>query len=105
MLQTVLYRGTNARRLLLLSTQGQPLYSCSPPFGCRLLRLSAEGSASPQLPFTCLLLTSFPIAALYLAAAACCFLGAVASSTRYTRPRKLMPLWLDRDISQVREVE
>lgn len=32
-------------------------------------------------------------------------LALVASSTRYTSPRKLMSEWLDKDISQVREVE
>lgn len=31
--------------------------------------------------------------------------GDVASSTKYTRPRKLMPEWFARLISQVREVE
>ncbi len=34
-----------------------------------------------------------------------CAFALVASSTRYTRPLKLMPLWLLRLISQVRDVE
>jgi hypothetical protein len=42
-----------------------------------------------------------PAAAYCAAAAAACFLGLVASSTRYTSPLKLMPLWLLRLISQV----
>ena len=35
----------------------------------------------------------------------CCCLGLVASSARYTRPLKLMPLWFDRLISHVLDVE